>query len=457
MIQQFFSVCAIAAFVGCVDAEDTPSLSTAGQRHPGIEYKPYTPQSGDRTIVRSEYAEHLYGFWLGECIANWTGLVTEMDKIGDTAEFQTLPFYTRADWGQPDQPSIWGEGLPSDLSPTIDFVFRGPDEVWGSDDDTDLEYMYLFLHYDLAASILSPEQIRTGWLKHIRSKEPNYLWVSNERAFHLMEEGMLPPATSLPENNAEYAMIDAQLTTEIFGLFAPMRPEVARKLAYLPIRTTAREDAAAISEFYVTMHALAADHLGEAPTGERMRTMAAIASECLPEDSYAAAMYAYVLSQYESGVPWEAARDGVYQRYQIEHADGYDMSDKYGDGCFAAGINFAASLVSLFWGEGDLKETIKIGSLCGWDSDNPTATWGGLLGFMLGRAGVEAAFGREFSSRYDIHRTRQNFPEPIDEFAAMARRGVLVVDQVVQEQCGGGVDPDKDLWFIPAPKATAGK
>ena len=46
---------------------------------------------------------------------------------------------------------------------------------------------------------------------------------------------------------------------------------------------------------------------------------------------------------------------------------------------------FASSLVSLFYGEGDLKETIKIGTLAGWDSDNPTSTWGGLIGFIIGR------------------------------------------------------------------------
>lgn len=31
-------------------------------------------------------------------------------------------------------------------------------------------------------------------------------------------------------------------------------------------------------------------------------------------------------------------------------------------------------MISLFYGEGDIKETIKIGALAGWDSDNPTAT-----------------------------------------------------------------------------------
>ena len=68
-----------------------------------------------------------------------------------------------------------------------------------------------------------------------------------------------------------------------------------------------------------------------------------------------------------------------------------------------SGINFGASLVSLFYGNGDLLETIKIGTLAGWDSDNPTATWGGMLGFILGNEGVEKEFDRTFSSVFHIH------------------------------------------------------
>jgi hypothetical protein len=105
----------------------------------------------------------------------------------------------------------------------------------------------------------------------------------------------------------------------------------------------------------------------------------------------------------------------------------------------------------LFYGEGDLLETIRIGTLCGWDADNPTATWGGLLGFMIGKEGVEKAFDQTFSSRFDIHRTRQNFPnDGIDDFDHMAEMGVYVVDRVVQEMMGGGVDLQKDVWYIPS-------
>ena len=152
------------------------------------------------------------------------------------------------------------------------------------------------------------------------------------------------------------------------------------------------------------------------------------------------------------GIPWEQARDSVYQRYQVEQLDGYDLSSRnlYCNACYAAGINFAASLVSLFYGEGDLLETIKIGALAGWDSDNPTATWGGLIGLMLGKEGVEKAFGRKFSNKFHIHRTRVNFPnEGIDTFEAMTQKGLWIIDRVVMEELKGGVDLNSNSWYIP--------
>jgi hypothetical protein len=403
------------------------------------------------TLSREEYAGHLQGFWLGQCIANWTGLVTEMDKIGNIGEIRTGAFYTREDWGQPDQPSIWGEGIPSDLSPTIDFVFRDTSELWGADDDTDIEYMYQHLLYTHNTCILTPVQIRDGWLKHIKHEEENYLWVSNQRAFDLMKQRVLPPETGSPQNNEHYDMIDAQLTTEIFGLFAPARPGIALKMARLPIRTTAREGAEQISRFYVTMHSLASRNEAGRTIQEQLRWMAEQARKVLPDTSYAAHMYDYTKALYLSGIPWEQARDSIYVRYQVNQEDGYDMTARnlYCNGCFAAGINFAASLVSLFWGQGDIVETIKIGTLAGWDADNPTATWGGLLGFMIGKEGIEEAFGRTFSNRFDIHRTRQNFPDGIDTFENMAEKGLVIIDRVVTEEMGGVVDAETNTWLIP--------
>ncbi len=395
--------------------------------------------------------EQLQGFWLGQCIANWTGLITEMDKIEH-------PFYTDANWRGPDQPNIWGNYIPSSNN-IIDYYFVDKGNVWSADDDTDIEYMYQYLLDYHNVSILSPEQIREGWLNHIYSNEnapnnENFLWVSNESAYYLMKEGLVPPFTSEPENNSHYTMIDAQLTTEIFGLFSPARPDIALQMAHLPIRTTAKYDSEWISEFYVTMHSLASAVPDSLLIEKKLVWLAKEARKCLPDSAYSAKMYDFIYASYTTNPDkndWEKTRDQVYQRYQKNSTDGYSYQKP-----FDAGINFAASLISLFYGAGNLPRTIQIGTLAGWDSDNPTATWGGLLGFLLGKEGIKKAFNkRNFSDAYWIHRTRRNFPdhtpdmEGEDTFQLMARRGIYIIDRVVLEEMKGGVDLNKDVWYIP--------
>jgi hypothetical protein len=68
---------------------------------------------------------------------------------------------------------------------------------------------------------------------------------------------------------------------------------------------------------------------------------------------------------------------------------------------------------------------------------------------MLGRAGVEKAFGLTFADRFDIHRTRRGFPlDDYDTFGSMAGRGVRVVDRAVREEMGGAIDHGRDEWII---------
>ncbi len=414
------------------------------------EAEPVSQEAHDEPLVLSRvaYQDHFEGFWLGQCIANWTGLNTEMDKIGDfqSGDLVSGPFYTRSDWGSLDKPNVWGDFNSSQTAPRIDFVLQPKDSIWGADDDTDIEYMYQYLLNQHKTTTLTAAQIRDGWLTHIWEEEENYLWVSNQKAFNLMQSGMLPPETSDPANNPYTDMIDAQLTTEIFGFYAPGNPQKALEIAKLPIQTTARGNAELASKFYVVMYSLAATMDTSSWTKkEQVLWMADESRMILPDSTYSAKMFDFVKAKYESGIPWEAARDSVYRRYSVEGLDGYYVTGNkwYCNGCFAAGINYAASLVSLFYGEGDFRKTVKIGTLCGWDSDNPTATWGGMLGFMMGRKALEKEFG-ELSDRFNIHRTRQNFPnEGLDTFEHMAEEGLKIVDRVVMELDG---EEDGTYW-----------
>ena len=422
-----------------------------------------TPRQSSYEISRDQYGEQLKGFWLGQNIGNWTGLITEMDKVGSQS---TLPFYTDEDWGSKDLKAIWGEYVPH--AERIDFYFQPEGTPWGADDDTDIEYMYLHLHHSLQVSKLSAEQIQQGWLKHIYSETDaplyqkfadstpqveNFLWESNQIARQLMARGLLPPATSEPANNPKYSMIDAQLTTEIFGLLAPGRPDIALDIAYLPITTTAKYDAQWIAEFYVVMHSLAAIVDNKKPLKQQIQWLAEQASQQLPEGSTAAAVYRFVKDHYQSNPDkdnWELTRDAIYQRYQLQGRDGYNYVQP-----FDAVINFAASLVSLFYGGGDIVRTLQIGTLVGWDSDNPTATWGGLLGFILSEEGVKQAFGLSaVSGTYWIHRTRRNFPDMTpnkageDTFSGMSKTGLEVIDNMVVTQMDSVLNAEKNSWII---------
>ncbi len=400
-------------------------------------------------VDRRAYINNLEGFWLGQCIGNWTGLITEMDKIGAPVNGRAGGFYTREDWGQMDQPNLWGS---NNYSKYITYLFAEKDSIWGSDDDTDIEYIYQEMLYNAKSLDFTGEDIKKAWIDHIHQEEENFLWVSNQKAFDLMNKGVVPPETSNPEINPYYEMIDAQLTTEIFGLFSPTKPKIALDLSNLPIRTTARENAADISEFYVIMHSLASKNTNHKTIKDKILWMAKTARLHLPNKKYPAKMFDFVYEKYLNKIPWEDARDQLNFRYQIQNKDNYFWSkkDKTCNGCFAAGINFGASIISLLYGEGDLKETIKIASLAGWDSDNPTSTWGGLVGFMLGKEKIEEIFETKFSSQFNIHRTRKGFPnQGIDNFRNMALKGQNIVDRVVLKKMSGTIDTISNKWLIP--------
>ena len=85
-------------FLGMLLAAGQAAISTAqdqaipGSARTNLKHQASAPRSTDRILSRSGYADKLYGFWLGQCIANWTGLVTEMDKICDTPQYKTGKF-----------------------------------------------------------------------------------------------------------------------------------------------------------------------------------------------------------------------------------------------------------------------------------------------------------------------------------------------------------------------------
>ncbi|AUX45153.1 hypothetical protein SOCE26_066340 [Sorangium cellulosum] len=412
-----------------------PSRALAG---PAERHDPAGMSSGSRMrLDRAAYAERLRAMWAGACIANWTGLRTEGVRV-------ERPFFTDADWGSPQG----RDGA------RIDFVLLDP---CPSDDDTDIEYVYLHLMTGAGALFLSPESIRDGWRAHLN----DFIWVSNRRARDLLERGVLPPATSDPALNPDALQIDAQLTTEIFGALAPGMPELALRIADLPIRTTARDHAAHAAQFYVLLFSLAATVDPEKPRREEIVRIVREARAYLPDASKAADVIDFVLSAHESAEDrgdWERVRDAIAHRYQ-ERAAAHGFVYR---GFTESAINLATGTLALLFGEGSFSRTVQIGALSGWDSDNGTATMGALVALLGGMEELRQAFpGARLPERYRVHRTRPTLPDRLpedheaeDTFAEISRRMLPLVDRAVQAE-GGQVEPTR--WVLPPrPRGVGG-
>jgi hypothetical protein len=250
-----------------------------------------------------------------------------------------------------------------------------------------------------------------------------------------------------------YLMNNAQLITEIFGALAPEMPGQALQLADLPIRATSGGYAAHAAQFYVVLYSLATQVDPVQPRREQIIWMVKEARRYIPDTSKAADIVDFVLADYLANPDvndWERTRDKVYERYH-HHASEHGFVYR---GWLESSVNFATGLIALLYGEGDFRRTVQIGTLNGWDSDNGTATMGGLLGLMYDYEALAEQFpGVILSDRYNIHRTRETLPDYLpndpgaeDTFAMMAERMLPFVERTVIEAGGSA---ERGSWTLP--------
>jgi hypothetical protein len=386
-----------------------------------IPAAPLYADTTPRVLDRADYAARLRALWMGECIANWTGLRTE-------GQVTTPPFLTDAAWDTnpfPDRP--W---VHLDL-----FLYANP---WAADDDTDIEYVYLHAMHTKGVNRFTPALVAQEWTDHINS----YIWVSNAAARALISTGVRPPMTALaqgldPAAPADQSlMIDAQLTTEFFGVLSPGMPERALQMADLPIRTSARGYAAHAAQFYVVLYSLASQVDRTMSGREQAIWLVREARKYIPDSSKSADVIDFVLADFLANPDsndWERTRDLVSQRYQGNAAaNGFVYRAWY-----ESSVNLAAGLMALLYGQMDFTRTVQIGTLSGWDSDNGTATMGGLVAFIRGQSFLDEY--NWVSDNFWITRTRDDLPDYTpgptfdgeDTFTLMGRRMLPIIDREV--------------------------
>jgi hypothetical protein len=122
---------------------------------------------------------------------------------------------------------------------------------------------------------------------------------------------------------------------------------------------------------------------------------------------------------------WRAARRQVRDRYT---RFGGETRDRNGHELNTAGV-----VAALLYGDGDLRETLRIAFNFGWDADCNAATAGAVVGAIKGRRWMEAQ-GWRIDDRYR-NITRPGMPED-ETITGYGRRLVEVARRVIRENGG---------------------
>ena len=356
------------------------------------------------TDLRSKIA----GAWLGQMVGNIYGLEYENDFVDEPGE----------------GPFTFEKSISKMTA--VDGAF--------SDDDTDVEYMYLLMmeKYGVEPTYA---QMREGWMYHIRDR----VWLANRASLGLMHYGLTPPFTGDMRYNPHWFQIDPQLINEIWSYTAPGMPAYAAGISEWAARITSDSWATSPTVVYGAMYSNA---FFESDT----RKLVEEAVKYLPEGDRFANTVNECLALYDKYPDdWRAARKEIAQKYWFDEPDLTKT-------IWNANLNGAMGILSILYGEGDMAKTLEIGCALGFDADNQTATICGILGVIGGEKCVPTEYSmpfehwtKPFNDRY-INVTRYDMPDASIE--DMIDRTVALAVKIVENNGGRTIERDGEKYLV---------
>ena len=101
-----------------------------------------------------------------------------------------------------------------------------------TDDDTDIEFVYIYHMLKTGRHILPYDEIYKLWIENISDQ----IWCSNRYARNLMDIGIQPPFTGrIAFNPWAIFNISGQFLCEQFALISPGMPQTAAKISITPM------------------------------------------------------------------------------------------------------------------------------------------------------------------------------------------------------------------------------
>jgi hypothetical protein len=334
-------------------------------------------KSGNKTykIQVSELKDKIAAAWIGQMVGNMYGLPHENKYINAPG------------------PEKWPYGYSKSLDKLI--KYKGA----FSDDDTDVEYMYL-LQMEKYGHEPSYEQLREAWMYHIRDR----VWLANRGALGLMHFGFTPPFTGSKEINPHWYQIDPQLINEIWAFTAPGMVKYASQKSDWVGRITSDDWGVEPTIHYGAMYAAAFFE-------NDIRKLIEIGLKELPQNGrYAQTVRDMIALQKKYPNNWQAAWKEMAEKYYINEPDLTKT-------IWNANLNGACAILAMLYGNGEFQRTLDLSCAMGFDADNQAATVAGLLGVINGMKGLPSnlylpieGWKLPFNDRY-INITRYDLPD----------------------------------------------
>ena len=370
-------------------------------------------------ISQAELSDKIYSSWLAQIIGNIYGLPHENAYIDEPGP-EDFPYGYR--------------GGPKGYMKEVDGAF--------SDDDTDIEYMYL-LTMDEKGPEPSYGDLTQRWLHHVRSR----VWLANRAAVSAMHYGYTPPVTGFKDINPHWFQIDPQLVNEVWAVTSPGMVKYAAGKSAWAARITNDDWGIEPTIHYGAMYA-AAFFESDIPT------LIDIGTAALPAGSrFGGTVEKMKFLHHKYPDNWQAARSEMSDEFY--HNESPDTKTIWN-----ANLNGAAGILALLYGKGDFRKTLDLACAMGFDADNQAATMSGLLGVILGtddlpddllRPFPDLEWDEPFNDRY-INVSRYDMPDA--SIKDMAGRMAAHAEEIILLHGGRKLTENGEVFYLINPDAV---
>jgi ADP-ribosylglycohydrolase len=386
-------------------------------------------------ISQEELRDKIAGYWIGQCVGNYMGFPFEGRYLGNPVPVLVDRYYSFED----DSTLFINR---KDLRGYCSIVINWLGGAF-SDDDTDIEFVTLHALEKFGLDI-NYREITEMWKEHINRN----IWCANRAARHLMEKGIIPPATGSKSNNKYWYAIDPQLVNEIWSMVYPGMIRKSVERAEWGARITNDDWGTHPTIAYAVMYSAAIFE-------KDVNKLVDLALRYIPENSPFNEGIKDVISWHKQNDDWLLTRKLIFEKYYRYNENGYKapVSD------VSSLTNGLFGIMAILYGEGDFVKTTAIAVSAGLDCDNQAATCAGLMGVINGASAIperltlgmsgKPAWKKPFNDTY-INLTRDGLPVST-KISDIVERIMVLAEKAILANGGEKVIQNNSVFYLIKP------